>query len=114
MFTGAAIFDTPKPENLLERVIHIASNPGDIVLDCFGGSGTTAAVAHKMGRRWVTIERNTATVASFTKPRLEKVVAGADPGGVTKSTGWRGRSDRVRACLRCRRRRPTFVDCLVV
>ncbi len=83
-------FDTPKPERLLERVIHIGSNPGDIVLDAFAGSGTTAAVAHKMGRRWVTVERNEATVETFTRPRLVKVVDGADPGGVTASAGWTG------------------------
>lgn len=76
-------FDTPKPERLLQRILHIASNPGDIVLDCFAGSGTTAAVAHKMGRRWVTIERSDDTVRTFTIPRLQKVVAGADPGGIT-------------------------------
>src|ERR1019366_8352824 len=52
LFPGVAPFATPKPEKLMERVIHIASNPGDIVLDAFVGSGTTAAVAHKMGRRW--------------------------------------------------------------
>lgn len=83
-------FDTPKPERLLERVIHIGSNPGDIVLDCFGGSGTTAAVAHKMGRRWVTAEILPETVATFTSPRLQKVVAGEDPGGITESVGWAG------------------------
>ena len=56
LFPGTTAFATPKPERLLERIIHIATNPGDIVLDCFGGSGTTAAVAQKMGRRWVTCE----------------------------------------------------------
>lgn len=89
LLTGAP-FSTPKPERLLERIIHIGSNPGDIVLDCFAGSGTTAAVAHKMGRRWVTVELSESTVDTFTKPRLQKVVAGDDPGGVTKSTGWDG------------------------
>ena len=83
-------FDTPKPERLLNRVIEIASNPGDIVLDCFAGSGTTAAVAQKMGRRWVTVELNEKTAHTFTKPRLEKVVRGEDPGGITESTGWSG------------------------
>ena len=76
-------FDTPKPEALLQRIIAIATNPGDIVLDCFAGSGTTAAVAHKMGRRWVTSELLPATLETFTKPRLAKVVRGEDPGGVT-------------------------------
>lgn len=83
-------FDTPKPERLLERVIHIASNPGDIVLDAFAGSGTTAAVAHKMGRRWVTVELNENTADTFTAPRLTKVVNGEDPGGITQTAGWEG------------------------
>jgi adenine-specific DNA-methyltransferase len=74
----------------MERIIHIASNPGDIVLDCFGGSGTTAAVAHKMGRRWVTVEWSRDTLDSFTAPRLSKVVAGDDPGGITGSVEWKG------------------------
>lgn len=85
-----AIFSTPKPERLLERVIHIGSNPGDIVLDCFAGSGTTAAVAHKMGRRWAIVEVADYTVDTFTKPRLEKVVKGEDPGGITKTAAWTG------------------------
>lgn len=76
-------FDTPKPERLLERIIHIATNPGDIVLDVFGGSGTTAAVAHKMSRRWVTCELRENVFNKFTKPRLEMVVGGSDPGGST-------------------------------
>lgn len=83
LFPGVAPFATPKPERLLERIIHIATNPGDIVLDFFGGSGTTAAVAHKMGRRWVTVERSRDTVETFTLPRLKKVVAGEDPWGIT-------------------------------
>jgi len=90
LFANVTPFSTPKPERLMERVIHIGSNPGDVVLDCFGGSGTTAAVAHKMGRRWVTAEILPATVAAFTAARLAKVVAGEDPGGVTQSVGWAG------------------------
>lgn len=90
LFNQETPFSTPKPERLLERVIHIGSNPGDIVLDCFAGSGTTAAVAHKMGRRWVTVELSESTTDTFTKPRLEKVVAGEDPGGITESAGWTG------------------------
>lgn len=82
-------FDTPKPERLLERVVHIATNPGDIVLDCFAGSGTTAAVAQKMGRRWITCELIEETFTKFTRPRLEKVVNDSDPGGITKSKGQR-------------------------
>ncbi len=90
LFPEKQAFATPKPERLLERIIHIGSNPGDIVLDAFAGSGTTAAVAHKMGRRWVTIEQKESNVDAFTRPRLVKVVDGADPGGVTASTGWTG------------------------
>ncbi|MBB5846234.1 adenine-specific DNA-methyltransferase [Mobiluncus mulieris] len=83
LFPGATPFTTPKPERLLERIIHIGSNPGDIVLDCFAGSGTTAAVAQKMGRRWVTCELVADTFERFTKPRLMKVINDQDPGGVT-------------------------------
>lgn len=86
LFPDEVPFDTPKPERLLERIIHIASNPGDIVLDCFAGSGTTAAVAHKMGRRWVAVELSESTVNTFLVPRLVKVVNGDDPGGVTSRT----------------------------
>jgi adenine-specific DNA-methyltransferase len=88
--SSSSLFSTPKPERLLERVIHIGSNPGDIVLDCFAGSGTAAAVAHKMGRRWVTAEILPETVRTFTSPRLQKVVAGEDPGGITESVEWAG------------------------
>lgn len=76
-------FSTPKPEKLLQKVLQIASGPGDIVLDCFAGSGTTAAVAQKLGRRWVTVERSAGIVARFTKPRLQRVVDGKDFGGIT-------------------------------
>ncbi|MFD9893843.1 site-specific DNA-methyltransferase [Amycolatopsis sp. NPDC059027] len=82
------VFATPKPERLLRQVITIASDPEDIVLDCFGGSGTTVATAHKLGRRWVTVEREADTVESFVRPRLEKVVNGDDSGGITDSSGW--------------------------
>lgn len=83
MFPEVEPFGTPKPEPLLGRILQISSDPGDIVLDCFAGSGTTAAVAQKMGRRWVAIERESATIETFTLPRLEKVVAGEDLGGIT-------------------------------
>ena len=85
-----AKFATPKPERLLERIVGLASEPGDVVLDCFGGSGTTAAVAHKMNRRWITAEIKPTTVAGFTKPRLSKVVDGSDQGGVSTAVEWRG------------------------
>lgn len=88
LFPTRKPFATPKPEALLERILTIASKPGDLVLDCFAGSGTTAAVAHKMGRRWVACELLPETVAAFTRPRLEKVVAGTDSGGVTSWTDY--------------------------
>jgi adenine-specific DNA-methyltransferase len=90
LFGADSAFSTPKPEILLQRIIHLASSPGDVVLDCFAGSGTTAAVAHKMGRRWVTCEVLPETVGSFTRPRLTKVIAGEDPGGITATVGWQG------------------------
>lgn len=89
LFPGTAAFATPKPERLLERIIHIATDPGDIVLDVFAGSGTTAAVAQKMGRCWVTCELVEDTFTRFTRPRLEKVVRGEDQGGITVTKGER-------------------------
>lgn len=90
MFPDLVPFATPKPERLIHRIVSIATRPGDIVLDPFVGSGTTAAVAHKMLRRWVAIERDPDTVSDYTVPRLVKVVTGEDPGGVTETTGWEG------------------------
>ncbi|MFC7403460.1 site-specific DNA-methyltransferase [Citricoccus sp. GCM10030269] len=83
LFPDTNPFDTPKPERLLERILHIGSHPGDLVLDCFAGSGTTAAAAHKMGRRWVTVELQESTAENFIIPRLTKVVNGEDLGGIT-------------------------------
>lgn len=77
------VFATPKPESFMRRILEIATDDGDVVLDCFGGSGTTAAVAQKMRRRWLTIEWSPETVAKFALPRLRRVVAGEDLGGVT-------------------------------
>ena len=82
-------FATPKPEGLLERIIHIATNPGDLVLDSFLGSGTTAAVAHKMGRRWIGIELGE-HCHTHCIPRLKKVIDGEDAGGITKAVDWKG------------------------
>lgn len=90
MFPGVRPFDTPKPERLLEHVMTIGSNPGDVVFDCFGGSGTTAAVAHKMGRRWITVELSPSTARSFTGPRLAAVASGSDQSGISKSNDWVG------------------------
>ncbi len=90
LFPQQTAFSTPKPERLIGRIVEIASNPSDIVLDAFVGSGTTAAVAHKMGRRWIAVEREAPTVKEFAIPRLRKVVEGSDPGGVTEPMGWAG------------------------
>ena len=87
LFGAANAFDTPKPERLIERIIHIASNPGDLVLDSFLGSGTTAAVAHKMGRRYIGIEMG-GHAYTHCKVRLDKVITGKDQGGITKSAKW--------------------------
>ncbi len=86
---GDDIFGTPKPEKLLMGVVHIATNPGDLVLDSFAGSGTTGAVAHKMGRRWIMVELGEHCHTHII-PRLKKVIDGEDPGGVTETTGWQG------------------------
>ncbi|MDE2148837.1 MAG: site-specific DNA-methyltransferase [Gammaproteobacteria bacterium] len=83
------VFDNPKPEGLLERVLHIATNPGDLVLDSFAGSGTTGAVAHKMGRRWIMVELGEHCHTHII-PRLKKVIDGEDPGGITEAVGWKG------------------------
>ena len=87
LFSAQNVFDTPKPERLIERIIHIATNPGDLVLDSFLGSGTTAAVAHKMGRRYIGIEMGSHAY-THCKVRLDKVIAGEDPGGITKAAKW--------------------------
>ena len=83
---GDDAFGTPKPERLLQRILHIATNEGDLVLDSFLGSGTTAAVAHKMGRRWIGIEMGE-HARTHCLPRLEKVIAG-EGGGISRAVGW--------------------------
>jgi adenine-specific DNA-methyltransferase len=85
---GQTRFGTPKPERLLQRVLHIATNPGDLVLDSFLGSATTAAVAHKMGRRWIGIEMGEHAV-THCLPRLQKVVDG-EQGGISQAVVWQG------------------------
>jgi adenine-specific DNA-methyltransferase len=85
---GTAVFDTPKPERLIERILHIATNPGDLVLDSFLGSGTTAAVAQKMNRRYIGIEMGEHAVTHCV-PRLQKVIDG-EQGGISKSVDWQG------------------------
>lgn len=83
LFGENAVFDTPKPERLMERIITIASDPGDLVLDCFAGSGTTAAVCQKMGRSWITVELSESTAQTFLIPRLTRVVEGTDGVGIS-------------------------------
>jgi adenine-specific DNA-methyltransferase len=86
---GETPFSTPKPERLIERICTIATNPGDWILDSFAGSGTTGAVAHKMGRRWIMVELGDHCHTHII-PRMKKVIDGKDPGGVTGATGWKG------------------------
>jgi len=82
-------FSTPKPERLIERILHLATNPGDLVLDSFAGSGTTGAVAHKMGRQWIMIELNQHCHTHII-PRLNAVISGKDSGGITEAVDWKG------------------------
>lgn len=89
IFGPENVFDTPKPERLIHRILHIATNPGDLVLDSFAGSGTTGAVAHKMGRRWIMVELGE-HCHTHVIPRLKKVIDGEDKGGVTEAAGWMG------------------------
>lgn len=88
LFGEKASFETPKPEGLIERILHIATNPGDLVLDSFLGSGTTAAVAHKMGRSYIGVEMGGHAV-THCQPRLQKVVDG-EQGGISKAVNWQG------------------------
>jgi len=81
-------FDTVKPEQLIQRLLNIATFPGDLVLDSFLGSGTTAAVAHKMGRRWIGIEMGN-HAQTHCLPRLQKVLDG-EPGGISEAVNWQG------------------------
>lgn len=88
IFGSKAAFETPKPEELLGRILQIASNGDDLVMDSFLGSGTTAAVAQKMGRRWIGIEMGDHAVTHCV-PRLRKVIEG-EQGGISKAVGWEG------------------------
>lgn len=88
LFPSQEVFENPKPENLIRRVLQLATNPGDLVLDSFLGSGTTAAVAHKMGRRYIGIEMGEHAVTHCV-PRLNKVIEG-EQGGISKSVSWKG------------------------
>lgn len=88
LFGASNVFDTPKPERLVQRLLELATNPGDIILDSFLGSGTTAAVAHKMRRRYIGIEMGE-HAKTHCMPRLEKVIAG-EQGGISNAVGWNG------------------------
>lgn len=89
IFNPESVFATPKPERLVERVLTLGSAPGDLVLDSFLGSGTTAAVAQKMRRRWIGVEMGNHAY-THCKVRMDKVIAGEDPGGITKAQNWQG------------------------
>ena len=78
-----------KPEALIKRCVELSTEPGDLVLDLFAGSGTTGAVAHKMGRRWIMVELGEHAITHCV-PRLKKVIDGADPGGITEAMKWKG------------------------
>ena len=86
--TALELFDTPKPEKLLQKILQIATNENDLILDSFLGSGTTAAVAHKMRRRWIGIEMGE-HAATHCLPRLQKVIDG-EQGGISKAVEWAG------------------------
>lgn len=82
-------FPTPKPERLMARIVEIATDPGDLVFDGFLGSGTTAAVAHKMGRNWLGAEVESELINDYIVPRLRAVIAG-ESGGIGDTVEWAG------------------------
>jgi len=90
MFPDLVPFETPKPEELTSRILHIATDPNDLVIDVYAGSGTTAAVSQKMNRQWLTTEKQERTFSEFTLPRLKMVTGGLDCGGITDKLNWQG------------------------
>jgi adenine-specific DNA-methyltransferase len=88
LFGADYSFSTPKPERLIQRVLELTTKENDIVLDSFLGSGTTAAVAHKMNRRWIGVELGEHAI-THSLPRLKKVVSGEDKGGISESVNWK-------------------------
>ena len=88
-FQTSDLFGTPKPERLIKKILMISTNPGDLVLDSFAGSGTTGAVAHKMRRRWIMVEIGDHCHTHIV-PRLKKVINGEDQGGISKAVQWKG------------------------
>lgn len=91
LFPDASLFDTPKPESLIERILSIGTNPGDLVLDAYLGSGTTTAVAHKMNRRYIGIENGDHSKTHCAN-RMKKVIKG-DRGGISEKVEWHGGGD---------------------
>ena len=89
LFGEDGVFDTPKPEDMVQRVLDMSTERMDIVLDSFGGSGTTGAVAHKMRRRWIMVELGEHCHTHII-PRLKKVIDGDDEGGITEGANWQG------------------------
>jgi adenine-specific DNA-methyltransferase len=94
---GSKVFSYPKNEKILESIIEFTTQPGDLVLDFFAGSGTTAAVAHKMGRRWIAVEQMD-YIDDLTARRLKKVIGG-EQGGISVSANWKGGGSFVYAEL---------------
>ena len=88
LFPTTTVFDTPKPESLIRRILEIASNEGDLILDAFLGSGTTAAVAHKMKRAYIGIDISSESI-DYSLSRLKRVIAG-EKSGISKDLGWEG------------------------
>ena len=88
LFDGQAAFGTPKPEKLIQRIIQLGSEEGDLILDFFMGSGTTQAVAHKMKRQYIGIEQMD-YIETVSVERLKKVIAG-EQGGISKDVEWQG------------------------
>ena len=93
LFDGEAVFGTPKPEKLIQRIIQLSSEEGDTILDFFMGSGTTQAVAHKMKRKYIGIEQME-YIESVSVERMKKVIAG-EQGGISKDMNWQGGGEFV-------------------
>lgn len=89
LFGSGNLFDYPKPESLIRKIIELTTIPGDLILDSFAGSGTTGAVAHKMGRRWIMVELGDHCHTHII-PRLQKVIDGKDQGGISQAVNWQG------------------------
>lgn len=95
--TTSKLFKTPKPEKVIEKILRIATFEGDIVIDFFGGSGTTGAVAHKMNRQYIMCEQMD-YIETFIVARLKKIIEG-EQGGISKAVGWNGGGSFVYAEL---------------